>query len=160
MPRRRAQARIEAMDDRPILICFDGSEGAERAIETAASLLGRRRAVVLDVAVRVTVAEGVVADASLVPRPGFQGLHAGEAGRTAHRGAELAIRAGLDAEPRALVSSHRWEGIVEVADELDAAAIVIGSRGLSGLRELTHGSLSHDVAAHAHRPVLIVPPPA
>jgi len=37
--------------------------------------------------------------------------------------------------------------------------IVIGSRGLSGLREMLEGSLSHQLAEHAGRPVLIVPPP-
>jgi nucleotide-binding universal stress UspA family protein len=52
-----------------------------------------------------------------------------------------------------------WEGIVDVADELDAAVIVIGSRGLSGLKEILDGSLSHQLAEHAGRPVLIVPPP-
>jgi hypothetical protein len=38
------------MDNRPILICYDGSPGAVRPIEAAAALLGPRRAVVLDVA--------------------------------------------------------------------------------------------------------------
>jgi len=36
--------------------------------------------------------------------------------------------------------------------------IVIGSRGLSGARELFEGSMSHEVAEHAGRPVLILPP--
>ncbi len=36
------------MDDHPVLICYDGSDGARRAIDAAAALLGPRRAVVLD----------------------------------------------------------------------------------------------------------------
>jgi nucleotide-binding universal stress UspA family protein len=36
--------------------------------------------------------------------------------------------------------------------------IVLGSRGLSGAREVLVGSVSHDVAEHSGRPVLIVPP--
>ncbi len=36
--------------------------------------------------------------------------------------------------------------------------IVIGSRGLERLEESLKGSLSHVVAEHAGRPVLIVPP--
>jgi nucleotide-binding universal stress UspA family protein len=52
-----------------------------------------------------------------------------------------------------------WDGVVAVAEELDAAAIVIGSRGLKGAREAVQGSLSHELAEHARRPVLIVPPP-
>jgi nucleotide-binding universal stress UspA family protein len=67
--------------------------------------------------------------------------------------------AGFDAEARAAVAAPAWEGVVDFADELDAAAIVIGSRGLSGLKEVLDGSLSHQVAEHAGRPVLIVPPP-
>jgi nucleotide-binding universal stress UspA family protein len=38
--------------------------------------------------------------------------------------------------------------------------IVICSRGLTGLPELARGSVSHHVATHARRPMLIVPPPA
>lgn len=50
------------------------------------------------------------------------------------------------------------EGIVDVADEIDAAVIVLGSRGLKGIREQFEGRFSHEVAEHAGRPVLIVPP--
>jgi nucleotide-binding universal stress UspA family protein len=65
---------------------------------------------------------------------------------------------GLHAVARATIASTTWHGIVDVADELDVSVTVIGSRSLSGLRELARGSLSHDVATHARRPVLIVPP--
>jgi nucleotide-binding universal stress UspA family protein len=50
--------------------------------------------------------------------------------------------------------------IVDVADEIDAAVIVLGSRGHGAGRELFEGSVSHQVAEHAGRPVLIVRPPA
>ena len=45
-----------------------------------------------------------------------------------------------------------------MADEIDAAVIVLGSRGLKGIRERFEGSVSHEVAEHVGRPVLIVPP--
>jgi universal stress protein family protein len=67
-------------------------------------------------------------------------------------------RFGRDAARPPPCSPH-LEGIVDVAGELDAAVIVIGSRGLSGLKEILDGSLSHQVAEHAGRSVLIVPPP-
>jgi nucleotide-binding universal stress UspA family protein len=35
---------------------------------------------------------------------------------------------------------------------------VLGSRGLKGIREQLAVSVSHEVAEHAGRPVLIVPP--
>lgn len=141
-----------------ILICYDGSEDSERAVDTAASLLGPREAVVLTVAPVMTFAEGVAATSSVVPGNAFEDLNRADALRRAETGALHARRAGFDAEARATIASATWQGIVDVADELDAAAIVIGSRGLGGLREFTRGSVSHDVATHARRPVLIVPP--
>jgi hypothetical protein len=37
------------MPDASILICYDGSEGANRAIDAAAALLGPGRAIVLEI---------------------------------------------------------------------------------------------------------------
>jgi nucleotide-binding universal stress UspA family protein len=141
-----------------ILICYDGSEDAERAVNMAAALLGPREAVVLTVAPAMTFAEGVAATSSLVPGGAFEDLNQADALRRAEAGAIHARRAGFDAEARATIGSTTWQGILDVADELDAAAIVIGSRGLGGFRELARGSVSHDLATHARRPVLIVPP--
>jgi nucleotide-binding universal stress UspA family protein len=145
--------------DLQILICYDGSNDAERAVEAAAALFGPRRAVVLTVAPAMTFAEGMAATSSLVPGTAFEGLNRADALRRAEAGAEHARRAGFDAEARSTIAPTTWQGIVDVADELDTAAIVIGSRGLAGLRELARGTVSHDVATHARRPVLIVPPP-
>jgi nucleotide-binding universal stress UspA family protein len=141
-----------------ILICYDGSEDAERAVDTAAALLGPRDAVVLTVAPAMTFAEGVAATSSLVPGGAFEDLNRADALRRAEAGALHARRAGFDAEARATIASTTWQGILDVADELDAAAIVIGSRGLGGFREFTRGSVSHDVATRTRRPLLIVPP--
>ena len=82
-----------------------------------------------------------------------------DARQRAEVGAEHARKAGFEAKPRADLSAPAWEGIVAVADEIDAPVIVLGSRGLKGVREVFEGSVSHDVAEHASRPVLIVPPP-
>jgi nucleotide-binding universal stress UspA family protein len=146
-------------NDAQILICYDGSDDAERAIDAAAVLFGPRRAVVLDVAPAMTFAEAVAATSSLVPGGAFEDLNTADALRRAEAGAARARRSGLDARARATIASTTWQGIVDVADELDAAVIVIGSRDVGGLREFAHGSVSHDVATHARRPVLIVPPP-
>jgi nucleotide-binding universal stress UspA family protein len=147
------------MDNEPILICYDGSPGADRAIEVAAKLLGPRSAVVLDVAPPVTPAESVAVTLPVSPSDAFGGLNLDDARRVADKGAALARASGFDAKAREAIASPTWEGIVDVADELDAPAIVIGSRGLNAFREAVEGSLSHEVAEHAYRPVLIVPPP-
>jgi nucleotide-binding universal stress UspA family protein len=143
----------------PILICYDGSPAAIRAIETAAAVLGPRRAVVLDVASSMTVAESVAAPYSAMAGAAVEETYAAEAARIAAEGTEIARSSGFDAVARGTRAVPTWQGIVEIADELDAPVIVVGSRGLRGLNEALHGSVSHQVAAHAGRPVLIVPPP-
>jgi nucleotide-binding universal stress UspA family protein len=147
------------MNEAPILICYDGSDDAQRAIDAAADLLGPRRAVVLDVGPPLTAAESLVATAPVTPGAAFEELNKDDALQRARAGAELARRAGFVAEARAGLAAPTWEGIVDAADEIDAAVIVLGSRGLKGAREVFEGSVSHDVAEHAGRPVLIVPPP-
>jgi len=140
----------------PILICYDGSEGAKHAIQAAAGLLDGHPAVVLAVGPPLTAEESYAALGTLVPS--FQELNEEQALERAKAGAELAASAGFSAEARAEVAAPTWEGVIHVADEIDAAAIVIGSRGLTGVKEALSGSVSHAVAEHAGRPVLIVPP--
>ncbi len=147
------------MDDVPILICYDGSDGARHAIDAAAALLGPRRAVVLDLGPPLTAAESYAALSPVVPGAAFEELNADDALSRAQVGAQLARLAGFTADARGGIAAPTWQGVVDVADELDAAVIVLGSRGLTGARELLEGSLSHEVAEHAGRPVLIVPPP-
>ncbi len=145
------------VDDTPILICYDGSEGARNAISAAAALLVGRSAVVLNVGPLQTVAEGYAALGSSAAD--LDHVIFDEALARAEAGAEVARRAGFSASARAEVDAPTWHGVVEVANDIDAAAIVLGSRGLTGVRELLEGSLSHEVAERAGRPVLIVPPP-
>ena len=147
------------MDDAPILICYDGSADSDRAIAAVAALIGPRRAVVVNIGPTLTAAEGVAAISSVVPGNAFEDLNTDSALEKARAGADRAREAGFTAEPRAELEEPFWQGIVDVADQIDAAVIVIGSRGLTGIREQFEGSVSHQVAEHAGRPVLIVPPP-
>jgi nucleotide-binding universal stress UspA family protein len=48
------------------------------------------------------------------------------------------------------------EKIVKLSEELKAGLIVVGSRGLSGVRRALLGSVSDSVVRHAHCPVLVV----
>jgi nucleotide-binding universal stress UspA family protein len=146
------------MNEAPILICYDGSDDSARGIKTAATLLGSRHAVVLNIGPIMTAPESLAATSSIVPGNAFEELNADDARQVADKGTEIARSSGFDAEARAEVAAPTWQGVVDVAADVDAAVIVVGSRGLNGLREIVDGSLSHEVAQHAGRPVLIVPP--
>jgi nucleotide-binding universal stress UspA family protein len=48
------------------------------------------------------------------------------------------------------------ELIVNLAEEISAGLIVVGSRGLGGIRRALMGSVSDSVVRHAHCPVMVV----
>jgi nucleotide-binding universal stress UspA family protein len=145
------------MDGGPILICYDGSDGAGHAIEAAARLLTERRAVVLNVAPFLTLEESVGTTGAPMGVD-FEKLNKEAALEQAEAGARIAQEAGFTAEARAEQAAPTWQGVVRVADEIDAAAIVIAGSGLSGLSETIKGKVPRTVAEHAGRPVLLVPP--
>jgi nucleotide-binding universal stress UspA family protein len=146
------------MSSQPILICYDGSESAEHSFSAAAGVLAGRKAIVADIGPVLTGAESYAAVAPGINIALLEQANLDGALDRAERGAELARRAGFEAEARADLSAPTWEGIVDLANEVDAGVIVIGSRGLTGVRERLEGSVSHQVAEHSRRPVLIVPP--
>jgi nucleotide-binding universal stress UspA family protein len=146
------------MPDGPVLICYDGSESAQRAIDVAADLLTQRDAVVLDVGAAITPAESLATFLPVAPSAAFGELNADTAAQTARVGLQQARRAGFEASARSEVGAPTWQAIVDVADELDASVIVLGTRAFHGLREAFEGSTAHDVAEHAGRPLLIAPP--
>jgi nucleotide-binding universal stress UspA family protein len=143
------------MDEAPVLICYDGSAESRQAIAGAAALLTERRAVVVTVAPLDAVAEAYAAAGSGAAELGAD-VHADTVVR-ADEGAELARQAGFRAEARGILATPLWRGVVEAADEVDAAVIVVGSRAHSRFRELVEEHVSHDVVEHASRPVLIIP---
>ena len=66
--------------------------------------------------------------------------------------------AGIDAAVRERTSRGEalYELDAETLEELDVDLIVLGARGLAGVRAFL-GSVSNHVVQHAHRPVLVVP---
>jgi len=84
-----------------------------------------------------------------------------DAGAVAHGGVRLAREAGLEAEADTVKAPGPvWKAIVEIADRRHAATIVMGSRGLTGLRSMLLGSVSSAIVHHAHQPTLVVHRPS
>jgi nucleotide-binding universal stress UspA family protein len=150
----------------PILIAYDGSDTARRAVQEAAALFGSREVLV------VTVWEPALAYESSMPTAGLEmppvpvdvegarevekELHERARG-TAQEGAELARSAGLQAKGLAVADEVRVaDAIVAAARSRGAAAIVVGSRGLKGLRARLEGSTSNAVLRDAPCPVVVV----
>lgn len=144
----------------PVLIAYDGSPDARAAVKAAGHLFPGAPAVVLYAREPL---EAVAAH--LESHPAIEELRADDARtldgseRVADEGAREARAAGLDAAPRvAAFGQTAAEAIVEAADAVDAAAIVLGSRGRRGLRAAVLGNTSTTVLHHGHRPTLVVPP--
>jgi nucleotide-binding universal stress UspA family protein len=147
--------------DGPLLICYDGSEDAKHAIERAGGLFAARPAVVVTVWQPPTAALDSFAwsgmSAGAVNFLELDRAAAENGCRVADEGVSLARDAGLEAQPIAIKASGPvWKDIVETADRHRAAAIVMGSRGLSGVRSMLLGSVSNAVVHHADRPTLVI----
>ncbi len=55
-----------------------------------------------------------------------------------------------------LATGRPDDEIIELAEEIGAGMVVIGSRGIEGIRRALLGSVSESVLHHAHCPVLVV----
>ena len=147
----------------PVLLCFDGSEDARRAIERAGAILGGGPALVVHVWEPLSA---VVLRNPLIHSPGplaEQAADLDEAGaataeRLTEEGVRVARAAGFDAAPLCVRSDQRvWPAIVRLAEERQARAVVLGSRGLSKVGSMLLGSVSNGVVHHCRQPSLVVP---
>lgn len=145
---------------RPLLICYDGSPGAARAVDTAAMLFPGRAAIVLFVwpgvageQVRTTSVENVREELIEEVRAAARR----EAEAVAEEGASLARRVGLDAKPLTVESGDRVaDTIIRVATEESAAAVVVGRPSRTRLGSLLPGSVSRSMAEHCPVPTVVV----
>jgi len=151
-------------DDRPLVVVgFDGSEAAARAIAVATTLMAGADVLVVCVYRPLLDAAGAAllgASEELV-RGGARALDAQrrhEAQQTAERGAALAAADGSASEALALAATGAvWAAIEHLAEQRRAAAVVVGERRLSGLGRFVLGSVSSGLVHHATLPVLVVP---
>lgn len=146
-----------------ILICYDGSDDARAAIERAAELFRDEPATILtvwepfvEVIARTSAGFGLLT--TFPDADDFDQASRRSAEERAQQGAELARKAGMTAEPMICAQGTTTaRAILGMANKLDASAIVMGSRGLTGVKSLLLGSVSHEVAQHADRSVVVVP---
>ena len=148
-----------------ILICYDGSADAKAAIEHGAQLLAGQPAIVLTVwqpfiEVLAHTPSGFGLASDMVDTEAIDKATRQSAEARSEEGTGLARAAGFDARSRTCSQETTTsEAILAEAEALGANAILIGSRGLTGLKSLLLGSVSHGVIQHADRAVIVVPSP-
>ncbi|HSC04179.1 MAG TPA: universal stress protein, partial [Solirubrobacteraceae bacterium] len=145
--------------------CFDGSDDAANAIGSAGRLLGGKPAVVLTVCEPIRLWSpsdpATILDVPigrlLAKRMDLDEIADTVSQDEVTRGVQLARDAGFEARGR-VEHGKPWRVICDVGDEVEAAIIVLGARGLSRMQSALLGSVSQAVSTHAGRPVLIVHP--
>ena len=135
-----------------ILLATDGSDEATLAAQTAGDLSERTGS-----ELHVTH----VGEVSLAYHPERHASHAvyeeheREAQQLLEAQVERMKATGATVEQAHLRMGRADEEIVVLAEELGADLIVMGSRGLGGLKRTLMGSVSDSVVRHAHCPVMV-----
>jgi nucleotide-binding universal stress UspA family protein len=152
--------------DRPVIVAFDGSPEAHAAIRAAAGLFGSRPLLIVSVwepgLARVMQSQpdpmGMTYPApSAEEIATLDRIESGHAESVAEAGARLARGLGATAEPAHVPDGlNIADTLISVAEQHDAAAIVVGSRGLGAVRSRLFGSTSRGLLHHARRPVVVV----
>jgi len=133
VPQPLLSEEYDALSDGPVVVGWDGSESAKAALQTAERLFPDRRIVAVSVDEATKVPAQPSADSN---------------GRLVH----VHVDRGRGRQARGTASA-----IVAAADEQRAAAVVVGSRGRSAVREIILGSVAMGVLHESHRPVMVVP---
>jgi nucleotide-binding universal stress UspA family protein len=141
-----------------ILLATDGSEEAEMAATTAINLAKNTNSE-LHI---LTVGPGSPSYDVRIPevadelRRHTQEILDEQATKIEQAGGKIAQRHLSLAEHHPGFEHHPSDDVVRVAEEIGAGLIVVGSRGLGGVRRALMGSVSDSVVRHAHCPVLVV----
>jgi len=151
----------------PVVIGYDGSAAAQRALVEAAALLAPRRALVVVVWEAGRAYESAEWNAITLDLPAptvdlrmaieVDRAVAEAAERTAQRGVDLARARGLEADGMVVADTLGIaDTLLSLAREQDAAALVVGAHRQGALSEVLLGSTSRDVLRSATCPVVVV----
>jgi nucleotide-binding universal stress UspA family protein len=140
-----------------ILVAFDGSKDAVRAVQLACSFARRFGSEISVVHVYSSPLIGFSA-ASGMPIPDYRDLEdaAKDTGqKVLSRGVQVASEAGVQARGELLQASSVVEALVDYAAKEHSDLIVVGTRGMTGFKKLILGSVSSGLVSHSPCPVLV-----
>jgi len=141
-----------------ILVALDGSDHATKALGTAIEMAQRCDSeMILFYALQVRSLraeyEQVVTKAA---RDAYREAGNQQKEDILSRAEKLARDQGVDRVSQLCIEGEPARSIIRAARENDIELIVVGTRGLTGLRELAMGSVAHNVTSAADCPVLVV----
>ncbi|WP_274651999.1 universal stress protein [Paenibacillus humicola] len=137
-----------------VLAAFDGSKAAEKALATAVKLVECKQANRLTVVHVWSAPAMVMADALVTAPASIQRDWAEQAQLLLQEAGDKIVH--LPYAHTELLEGRPGEAILDSAERNGCSLIVLGSRGLSPIREFVLGSVSHEVTVRAKVPVLIV----
>jgi nucleotide-binding universal stress UspA family protein len=143
-----------------ILVATDGSQEAALALTTAADLAQSTNselhvAYVFPTAIQRPFPNPITArPAEVLERELEEAM--GQAQSFLDREVEQVKGEGVEVAGTHLVRGRPDRELVHISEEIEAGLIVMGSRGLGGVRRALIGSVSDSVVRHAHCPVLVV----
>ncbi|MUG44564.1 universal stress protein [Paenibacillus woosongensis] len=138
-----------------IVAAYDGSKAATKALDKAIELVKLSPEATLEVVhvfdfPRFYVAEGYAPVPASVNQDFYE-----LAEKTAEEARNRLQAAGVKGKVE-LIQGAPAEVILDYANKHNNDVIIIGSRGLGGIREFVLGSVSHNVVQHARVPVLVI----
>jgi nucleotide-binding universal stress UspA family protein len=142
---------------RKILVPIDFSDHSSAALDVAIDL-ARTYGATLDLLHCYPIDPGAISPYGIVIPEGFDREIREAAGRELARWADKASASGVPVEQR-LSAMFPAEVIARTADEIGADLVVMGTRGLSGLKHVLLGSIAERTLRLAHCPVLVVKAP-
>jgi nucleotide-binding universal stress UspA family protein len=141
----RPSAGLRAPRARTVVLGYDGSESARRALECAAEAAGSGGRVVVVTAVQRAV-EPALGEGALVVEA---------AARLLDEASELLSARPVDVSTR-VEEGEPGQVLVEAARDVSAALIVVGARGDSYLARALRGSVGERLVARAPCDLLVV----
>lgn len=137
-----------------ILVGTDGTERAGRAVTHAAELA---QAASAELVVVTAYSAGKEPSAETTPAElEWAATAAAGAEEVAHRAADLARAAGAERVRTRTIRALPAEGLTQVAEDVKADLIVVGSKGMSSSLRFITGSVPNDLSHHVQRDLLIV----
>lgn len=144
------------MKARTIVVGFDGSSDARKALDAAVDHVADDGVIHVVTAYDERSRAEVTKIMDALPEE-FRNNYDFDAAPRGHlRDAELALAARKVAYEGHFVSERPAAAILDLAEELHADLIVIGSRGLGAINRFMRGSVSARVANHATTSLMIV----